>query len=530
MRPIILSTENEYDAFFKILKDEDEERILGRLAVLAKSEPYLAQQLEWLADTKDRKSRSALERRDSVLLNILTHLFMREANEHERMTCGSPRGYFGDVWLYNGTRFYIDHYHPEYSAPECTSVRELLCHNLAGDLFVEELRKRIVAKFDLPDDVVLIKNNSAGNGVSFGAHENYLVSPELYYDLVRGRSNGRQALWIAFLISRQIIAGAGKIGCEFPNVNKPGQFELSQRSDVTFTVHSGGTMSYRPIINTRDEPHAEHSEHRRLHVIIGDANRSHWSNYLKFGTAMIVLQMLQEGFIQEEVIVENPVDALHKISCDLETFNETVSLAGRGKCSALDLQQFFLKKAKAFLERVDSAHKAEYADIVDKWEFVLDQFENGKHRKLAGYLDWVAKSIIAEHRAKRDKVAWSHENIKLLDVQYHYLNPERDMFSHYSPTLKMHEIVTPEDIRAAMTSAPLSRAFLRGAFLRHFRGNVMEVDWTKVCVRGAFLGGNEKIFSNTVYEMLDPLYPSTQRDAAAEEERVKALAHALSIK
>jgi proteasome accessory factor A len=226
-------------------------------------------------------------------------------------------------------------------------------------------------------------------------------------------------------------------------------------------------------------------------------------------------------------VVEDPVTATHEISCDLSVKKPVIHLAGRSACSALDLMEFFHGKMQAFLPRCEGACREEFSDIVDKCGFVLSSFKEDKHKDLAQYLDWPAKFVICENRALKKKIAWDHHDIRMTDFQYHYLNPKRDLFSSYKKIMGMQDIVSEQEIAEALSVPPLTRAFIRGTFLKYLSKGVTEMDWTMVAIRGKAIGDNRKIFSETVYRLPDPAYPSTAEEAVLEESRIKSFAAAL---
>jgi proteasome accessory factor A len=523
--PIIIGTENEYDTTVRFSSESLGPKEMNEFLERAKKEFSLGllfeSKLRMLYENLTRNP----DKENHFMIETLTDVFLKAILKN-KLICRPHKGSNYDAWLFNGARFYIDHYHPEYCTPECTGVRELLAHNLAGDRIVEEARRNIARLFGA--NVILMKNNSDGKGTSFGAHENFLLSPELYSSIVYNATTSDSAgLWSLFLISRQIIAGAGKVGCEKER-GEASRFEIGARSDFIERISAMNTMENRPIINTRDEAHAQDDKFRRLHVIIGDANMSQWSNYLKFGSAILVIKMLEHKFIKEKVFADNAVEATHAISRDLTTKEKVIKIRGGKNVSALTTQKFFCERAKKFLEIYDGPRKEEFADVVDKWTFVLDKFENNQHKELSSYLDWVFKYRLFDNELVKKKcIDWGSQKMKMADLQYHYLNPEKSLFMRYKnhPDYKVCDILSESEIGSAIETPPVSRALLRALFLRKVGEKLSKMDWSFVAADTGKFDNGRGLVLEFGYQMNDPTFPaddSEVKDAEKITDGVKA--------
>ena len=210
--------------------------------------------------------------------------------------------------LPNGARFYVDHAHPEYSTPECTNPRDLVIWDRAGERILDLARRRAEAASPPEQRILIYKNNSDSKGNSYGTHENYLIDRRCPFTRI-------VQYMMPFLVTRQVFTGAGKVGSE--NNLEYTEYQISQRADFLETEVGLETMHSRPIINTRDEPHADPEKYRRLHVIVGDANMSEVANYLKVGTTSIVLSMIEDDFLDRDLTLDNPVQAYRQVSRDL---------------------------------------------------------------------------------------------------------------------------------------------------------------------------------------------------------------------
>lgn len=371
--------------------------------------------------------------------------------------------------LTNGARLYVDHAHPEYSTPECTSARDVVRWDKAGELVALEACRFAAATGEAP--LVLYKNNTDNKGASYGAHENYLMDRATPFGaIVRNL--------IPFFVSRQIICGAGRVG-----IGQDGRehgFQISQRADF-FEVEVGlETTLKRPIINTRDEPHADPERWRRLHVIIGDANLSEVSALLKVGTTALVLEMIENGAITADLSLERPVGALRAISHD-PSLTHAVDRAAGGTITALELQGEYLRMARAYVDERDGGDPdPETAEILDRWESVLTRLARDP-RQCAGELDWVAKQSLLESYRDRDGLDWDDAKLQLIDLQYADLRPEKGLYHRLVRMGRMERLFTDEEILAAVTAPPEdTRAYFRGRCLEKYAENIAAASWDSV--------------------------------------------------
>ncbi len=323
-----------------------------------------------------------------------------------------------NVILPNGARYYVDHAHPEYSTPECLSPRSLVIHDKAGERILERSLAVVAAEIPSSPALAIYKNNSDGKGNSYGTHENYLMDRATPFgDIVRDLT--------PFFVSRQIFTGAGKLGLE-AQWDERGKhvFQLTQRADFFETEVGLETTLKRPIINTRDEPHADPERYRRLHVIVGDANLCEVATFLKLGTTSIVLKMIEDGFLPDFSLV-NPVAAIHDVSRDVSLTTQ-VSLVDGRKMTALQLQWEYLELARKYVDREDDT--PENREVLERWESVLRGLENDP-RTLSAQLDWVAKLRLLEGYRERDGLAWSDAKLRAIDLQYHDVRRDRGLYS-----------------------------------------------------------------------------------------------------
>ena len=291
-------------------------------------------------------------------------------------------GRSSNVFLANGARLYLDvGSHPEYATPECDSIRDLVIHDKAGERILEQLlasAEQRLREEGIRGVIYLFKNNTDSAGNSYGCHENYLTSRRddfAYYAEVL----------IPFLVSRQIFAGAGKV----LQTARGALYCVSQRAEHIWEGVSSATTRSRPIINTRDEPHADAERYRRLHVIVGDSNMSEYATFLKVGTASILLRMLEDpSVVLRDMTLENPIRAIREISHDM-TCKRKVRLANGREVSALDIQNEYLGRALRYAETKGFSDLEMLA--LEMWEHVLTQLE-ADPMKLDRHCDWVIKT------------------------------------------------------------------------------------------------------------------------------------------
>jgi proteasome accessory factor PafA2 len=370
--------------------------------------------------------------------------------------------------LENGARYYVDHAHPEYSCPEVTNPRDLVIHEKAGEKIVEISRREACAMLPEGMQMLIHKNNSDHKGNSYGAHENYLMDR---------RTSFKQIVehLMPFFVSRQVYSGAGKVGSE--NRAHPCHYQLSQRADFFETEVALDTMVKRPIINTRDEPHADREKYRRLHVIVGDANMSEYAIWLRQGTTAVVLSMIEDGAIKEGLSLRDPVRAIKEVSHDL-SLRQEIELQNGKKLNAVQLQGEYLKLARRYQE--DQETEPWVPEILDEWERVLVTLERDP-LELADCIDWIAKQVMIERFMDRKGVDWESPQVQMLDLQYHDIRPDKGLYYLLERQGQVRRLVTDAEIARAVTEPPEdTRAYFRGHCLKRYGDQVFGVNWDSI--------------------------------------------------
>jgi len=369
--------------------------------------------------------------------------------------------------LANGGRLYVDGAHPEYSTPECTTARDVVLHEKAGDRILAAA-VRAVEQVRGPGSLLVYKNNTDGKGNSYGYHENYLVARAIPFERVA------RAL-VPFLVTRLIFAGAGKVGAE--NQTSPAVYQISQRADFFETLMDLNTMVKRPIINTRDEPHADPVKYRRLHVIAGDVNMAECATFLKVGAMAVVLDMIEDNWALPAIEMEDPVHAIKAVSRDLEV-KADLRLAGGKAMTAVAVQRAYLKAAQDYY----ACHELTLPvkEVLIRWEETLDKLERDP-RELVRELDWVAKRDLIESYVDRKGCGWEDPRVAMMDLQYHDVRPEKGLYFTLERAHRVERIVMDEEILRAETVAPLdTRAYFRAACVKKWPQEVYAASWTSV--------------------------------------------------
>ncbi len=388
--------------------------------------------------------------------------------------------------LPNGARFYVDHAHPEYSSPETTNPIDAVIWDQAGDRIAQQAADHIASQ-DGAAQILLYKNNTDSKSVSYGAHENYLVARELDFEELTEHILG-------FFTTRQIITGAGRVG--IGNLNQRAGFQISQRADFFEEQVGLETTVRRPIVNTRDEPHAQPDTYRRLHVIIGDANLSQYSTWLRVGMTSLVLSMIELGDLPRVELAE-PVQALQDISHD-PTLQTQVLVNGRGWMTAIEIQRIYQQAAQAYLDRYD-INDAQSHDVVTAWAEVLDLLDHDP-AQLADRLDWVAKYQLLNGMRKRHNLGWDDAKLAMLDLQWADLRQDKGLYYTLVARGAMHTLVSEDQIQRAMHLPPTStRAWTRGRLVDRFGAHLAGVSWDSVLVRPFRTGSVHR------YYLLEPL-------------------------
>ncbi len=379
-------------------------------------------------------------------------------------------GRSSNVFLQNGARLYLDvGSHPEYATPECDSIHDLVVHDKAGERILEQLltsAENRLADEGIKGDIYLFKNNTDSAGNSYGCHENYLTGR------TEDLAHYTNAL-IPFLVTRQIYAGAGKV----LQTARGAMFCISQRAEHIWEGTSSATTRSRPIINTRDEPHADAEKYRRLHVIVGDSNMSEYATFLKVGTTAILLRMLEEpNVIMRDMTLENPIRAIREISHDM-TCTRKVRLANGREATALEIQSEYLTRALRYAERRDLSPLEKQA--LGMWEKSLTTIEKdplGQDREA----DWVIKYKLIEAFRERHSLELTDPRVSLLDLQYHDINRKRGVFYRMQDRGFVERICGDAEIDEAIDTPPqTTRARLRGEFIKKAKERKRDytVDW-----------------------------------------------------
>jgi|CXWL01.1.fsa_nt_gi proteasome accessory factor A len=396
-----------------------------------------------------------------------------------------------DLVLPNGARFYNDHTHPEYSSPECRTLRDLVAHDRAGERLVfraAQRRNRQLAPDGQSTPVQLYKNNTDFHGHSYGCHDNYLLSRSIPFPtLAEGL--------IPFLVSRQVIAGAGKVGVESQDSGyTPGRFQLSQRADFMEVEMSVNTMHNRPILNTRDEPHADRTKYRRLHLIVGDANMCEYATALKVGTTQLVLDAIERGPLPPFTL-ENPVEAIKQLSHDLD-FKTAVRLTSGKTMTGLELQEAYCE----YVQRTLSQPDEDTAWILREWTATLQALRHNR-QTLVGKVDWITKQWLLQTFVEEERLAWDDPWLASLDLEYHNVDPERGLFLGLEAEGKCPRLTTDADVTRACTIGPSdTRGGLRGLCVRRFPDAIDSIQWERVTFRNGLI-------HTTVLDMQDLFDP-----------------------
>jgi len=394
----------------------------------------------------------------------------REHADASQLTDSPEDPGLANVILSNGARLYVDHAHPEYSSPEVTNPRDAVIWDKAGELVMLEASRRLAVAPGL-SAANLYKNNTDNKGVSYGTHENYLMRRETpFADIVRYLT--------PFFVSRQVFAGAGRVGRGQDGAGTG--FQLSQRADF-FEVEVGlETTLKRPIINTRDEPHASADRFRRLHVIIGDANMCEVATYLKVGTTALVLELIEEKAFTRDLSVERPVAGLHSVSHD-PTLKAKLTLRDGRVVTAIQLQLMYLEQVAGFVaDRYGSDADPLTQDVLRRWADVLHRLETDPS-SCVRELDWVAKLRLLEGFRQRENLSWNAARLQAIDFQWADVRPEKGLYHRLLQRGQIDRITTDEEIAAAVTQPPQdTRAYFRGRCLAQYGEHVAAASWDSV--------------------------------------------------
>jgi proteasome accessory factor A len=371
--------------------------------------------------------------------------------------------------LTNGARYYVDHAHPELSTPECADPRSIVVYDRAAELILQ--RSMAAANRTLPDgqEIVVYKNNSDRKGNSYGCHENYLMDRTVPFGRV-------VANVLPHFITRQIYCGAGKVGSEATGLSsKEVPYQLSQRADFFEEEVGLETTLKRPIVNTRDEPHADAQKYRRLHVIVGDANLAEVATFLKVGTTSLVLAMIEDDFLPREFVFVAPVQTLRRVSYDL-TLRRPLELVDGSTVTALEVQWELFDRAKKFGEEhgLESIGSEEVGrEVLHRWEAVLTGLESDPST-LADQIDWIAKHRLIDGYRDRHGLDWDDARLAAMDLQYHDLRPTKGLASR----IGLERLTTDGEVELATVEPPAeTRAYFRGKCLQKWGDTIVAANW-----------------------------------------------------
>jgi proteasome accessory factor PafA2 len=395
-----------------------------------------------------------------------------------------------DLVLSNGARFYNDHAHPEYSTPECTTLRELVAQDKAGERILAECARRRDSHLPEGQRVLLYKNNTDFLGHSYGCHDNYLMRRDIPWERIVAGA-------LPFLITRQIFAGAGKMGVESESpANEPGVFQISQRADFFTVLVSIDTMNRRPLVNTRDEPHADTGKYRRFHVIVGDSNMSEWATALKIGATSLVLELIERGEAPA-IEIAQPIDATKSISRD-QSYDWIIELRDGRKISAIDVQRLYLRAAEKIANETQ-----EQCWIWQEWNNVLNDLQ----RDVAlcrDRVDWVAKKQLLMALQEEEKLAWSDPWLQAIDLEYHNIDLERGLHYELMRQGSMRPVTNESEIHAAIFSPPkTTRAFFRGRAVARFNEQIESIQWNEIVFNNGSRGSRRVALPEPADERLN---------------------------
>ncbi len=373
--------------------------------------------------------------------------------------------------LTNGARYYVDHAHPELSTPECRDASSVVIYDRAAELILIESMRAAGKLLPEGQEIIIYKDNSDRKGNSYGCHENYLLDRNLPFgQIVHGATT--------HFVTRQIFTGSGKVGSELPGIGV-GEitYQLTQRAEHFEEEVGLETTLKRPIVNTRDEPHADSQKYRRLHVIAGDANMSQVATLLKVGTSAIIFAMLEDGAYDHPLIIDSPVQAMHAVSHDL-TLQKPLTLEDGRTATPIEIQWSLLEQARAWADRHGLEAVGEDAGklVMERWEQALEGLESDPD-SMASTIDWVAKLRLLRGFVDRHDCDWNDPRLRALDLQYHDLRPEKSLARRAG----LETIVSDHEAQQAVTEPPLdTRAYFRGRCLEKFPDNVVAANWDSI--------------------------------------------------
>ncbi len=388
--------------------------------------------------------------------------------------------------LTNGARYYVDHAHPEMSSPECRDALSVVLFDRAAELILIDSMTAATEGLPPGEEMIIYKDNTDRKGNAYGCHENYLLDRTIPFGQIINAAT-------AHFVTRQVYTGSGKVGSEWPDYDI--DYQITQRAEHFEEPVGLETTLKRPIVNTRDEPHADSKKYRRLHVIAGDANMSQVATLLKVGTSAILFAMLEDGAYDRSIEFRNPVEAMHMVSHDLSLARPLELVDGRTS-TAIEVQWRLFEQATAWSDTYGLEAVGEECGtlVLRRWEDVLTRLEDDP-LSLANQIDWIAKRRILEGFIDRHGCEWSDQRVRALDLQYHDLRPSKSLAARAG----LERIVDDVDAKRAMTEPPRdTRAFFRGKCLQNFSGDVVAANWDSI----VFDAGDEPLRR---VPMLEPL-------------------------
>ena len=384
-------------------------------------------------------------------------------------------GRSSNVFLPNGGRLYLDvGSHPEYATAECDNLSDLIMQDQAGDRIVEELAVSAEIRLNaegINGQIHLFKNNMDAAGNSYGCHENFSVSRKKNFEEVTESI-------IPFLITRQIFCGAGK----WMSSSKGASFQISQRAEHMWESVSSATTRSRPIINTRDEPHADPDEYRRLHIIVGDSNMSETTTILKVATTELMLRAAELGLLNDKFKIENPIKTIREISSDLK-FGNSFRLASGREITALQMQKEMYQIVLSMPGLDEILEKPFYKYALDLWKRSLEALESGDFTQVDMEIDWMIKRKFMNSYKDKHQLNDNDSRMIMLDISYHNIRKDRGIFYILENSGMAKTLVTSNDVNNAMENPPQStRAALRGRFIKVAQEKKRDftVDWVNL--------------------------------------------------
>ncbi|MBM6546393.1 proteasome accessory factor PafA2 [Janibacter sp. YIM B02568] len=396
---------------------------------------------------------------------------MPRADAHPSQLTDEDDPSLANVVLPNGARLYVDHAHPEYSTPEVTTPRDALVHDRAGELVMREAVALVAAGGTPYPEINLYKNNTDGKGQSYGTHENYLIARESPFDrVVRDLT--------PFFVARQVIIGAGRVGLGRESEGEG--YQVCSRADFFEAEVGLETTFRRPIINTRDEPHADPDRYRRLHVIVGDANLAEVAGLLKIGVTSLVLTLIEADAVRGALTLREPLRALREVSHD-PTCTALVELSDGRRMTAVQLLWAYRELIGEHLEQRGSDPATD--EVLGHLDRVLSLLERDP-MSAARDLDWVAKLALLQGYRDRDGLSWGDPRLRAIDIQYSDVRPDKGIFARLEAAGRVTRLTTPEEVETAVGTPPAdTRAWLRGGLVAHHPGSVISASWDSVVLR-----------------------------------------------